>query len=119
MKRYLHLETWWGPESGLPFAKTYVEIGDHGWVSREVGLDGDGRVVYKFPLAGSRGGFRGICDLATFVTEGEPDDISAGEFEDFWQMPVTAEDQLGSIRAIRGPSGFGRVLRWFKWWRPR
>jgi hypothetical protein len=83
-------------------------------VLREIGLDEDSCVVYKFPLAGSLGSFRGIFDLATFATDGKPDDISEAEFERFWQMPVTAEDQARSIRAINGPSVLDRLFSLLK-----
>ena len=61
------------------FAALYIEVTDDGSVSREVGLNVQGEVVYKFPWPGSS--FRGTCDLATFDLGDSPNDISPKEFD--------------------------------------
>ena len=111
MKHYLRLGDWLGPGVRLPFADAYVETGDDGWVSREIGLDRQDRVVYKFPLTGSPSGFRGMCDMVTFATTDASDDMSEGAFEVLWNAPLGAADQDQSIRAIQGPSLGQRAVK--------
>jgi hypothetical protein len=91
----------------LPFDRSLAEIGEDGWVSREIGMDHDGRVVYKFPLPDSPSRFRGICDMVTFGDAA--DDLPKEEFEALWAAPLDPIDQAQSIRAIRGPSSLERM----------
>jgi hypothetical protein len=105
--RYLRLDEWLGDDDPLPFERCYGEVGESGWVSREIGLD-IGRVVYKYPWTNSPRSFRGICDMVTFAAG--PDDLNREEFETLWAAPLDSSDQERSIRAIRGPS-LGERLR--------
>ena len=111
MKHYLRLDELLGPGAELPFAASYVEVGEDGWVGREIGLDQHDRVVYKFPEKGPFAGFRGMCDMALFDTASVVDAISEQDFDRLWSSPLHQADQERSIRAIRGPSIRGRVLR--------
>jgi hypothetical protein len=113
VKQILQLDEWLGPGAGLPFGRAYAEVGENGWVSREIGLADGGKVVYKFPLPGTRSNYRGICDLVTFAADGVPDAISAAEFEALWDAPLDPLDQLRSEQAISGPSLRDRIKRRF------
>lgn len=99
--RYLRLDKV-PTDAPLPFARCYAEIGERRWVTREIGLDGHDRVVYKYPWHGSPSSFRGIWSLATFGES--PDDLTQAEFDALWVAPLEPMDQESSIRAIRGPS---------------
>ncbi len=112
MVRYLRLDEWLGEDAPLPFARSLVEVREDGWVGREIGLDRNGRVVYKYPTSNLPRGFRGICDMVTF--DDGPDDLTKAEFEAYWSASLDAQDQARSVQAIRGPS-----LRERLWGLPR
>jgi hypothetical protein len=89
------------------FAALYIEVTDDGSVSREVGLNVQGEVVYKFPWPGSS--FRGTCDLATFDLGDSPNDISPKEFDRLYGTPLDPDLEAASIRAWQGPSIIERI----------
>jgi hypothetical protein len=113
MTRYINLSER-GPNPLLPFRDLFVEVDDSGSVSREVGVDHAGRVVYKFPWL-KRPGFRGSCDMASFSLGNVTDAITARQFAEYWNAPLSDEDEEKWIRAIQG-NWLGRTLRRvFRW----
>ena len=113
MMRYIQLSDYVTKPSDLPFSSVFAEIGDRGWVDREVGLDDSGRVVYKFPNPDFPH-FRGLCDLATFQVRDGEDAIDEAAFEDLWLSPSDPEELGKSIRTVMGPSLRVRLLEKFR-----
>jgi hypothetical protein len=110
MKRYLDIAKW-TDDQRAPLEALFVEVGEDGWVAREVGLDEAGRVVYKFPWP-ARPSFRGSCDMATFATEGVPDAITPEQFERYWAAPLDEAEELRWIQLVEGPSLASRLRAW-------
>ena len=61
-----------------------VEIDADGWHSREVGLDGAGRVVHRFPDRRYREGAYGLYDAYPIDPDDDDVPITREEFEEAW-----------------------------------
>jgi hypothetical protein len=114
MKRYIRLNDYMTKPTDLEyFPSLFAEIGDDGWVSREVGLDDRGRVVYKFPNLDFPQ-FRGTCDMAKFAVPDGDDALDEAGFEKLWSAPSDPEELGNSIRTVMGPSLWLRLLEKFR-----
>jgi hypothetical protein len=63
----------------------WTEVGEDGYVTREIGFDVNGQVAHKMPSDRYREGTYGLFDLAPIELQGRKDDISAEQFEKRWQ----------------------------------
>jgi len=77
----------WGEEqvTGLGkmgLARIVAEVGDDGFVTRELGFDVDGRLVHRFPGTGPDGTY-GLFDL-TPIAPSKSGDLPQEQFERLW-----------------------------------
>jgi len=67
----------------LGISRVTIEVSQTGDVLREVGFDGSGKAIYRFP-GKCRFGERGLFDGATVSLQGVTSDLSSEEFNKFF-----------------------------------
>jgi hypothetical protein len=75
----------------LGIARLMVELSSAGMALREIGFDGNGEVVYRFPGQG-RFGRRGLFDNAVVSTSQLISDLSLEEFNKSFEAVSPAQD---------------------------
>jgi hypothetical protein len=91
--------------------ETWTEVGDDGFVRRELGFDAAGHICHRCPSPFYRHGRRGTFDMAPIDLAGTEDDPTPAEFERRWlenefaglthvPIPTKAEDSPAN-RALR------------------
>jgi hypothetical protein len=65
----------------LEMRALYTEVDEDGWVQREVGIDGDGRVQHQLTPTSTDPGWFGLARLSLFMLSSN---VSKAEFEALW-----------------------------------
>lgn len=71
-----------GLHDGWGLTRVVTEVDDHGSVTRELGFDGQGNLVHRFPGESTRAE-RGVFDLAK-IGSSDRTDMDVEEFERLW-----------------------------------